>query len=78
MAAEEEHATHAWSEGASRGAHTLKLDSLADGQTRLVKCSPLRDDASGAPISRDRRSVVRIKHALTANDEHCERIRVNH
>lgn len=58
MAAEEEHATHAWSEGASRGAHTLKLDSLADGQTRLVNCSPLRDNASGAPISRETDAVL--------------------
>lgn len=48
MAADGDSETHAWSEGASRGAHAVKLDSLADGQTRLVRCTPLGNGQSGA------------------------------
>lgn len=42
--------THAWSEGASRGMHTLKLDSLADGQTRLISSAPLGDQPGAAAL----------------------------
>ena len=44
----EQRATHNWSIGASRGSHTLQLDSLKDGSTRLVSCAPLSNRPQGA------------------------------
>lgn len=36
-------AVHDWSRGAAEGPHTLRLDGLDDGATRLVCCSALGD-----------------------------------
>lgn len=45
-------ATHAWSTGASQGQHTVKLDALRDGLTRLVSCQRLQGEAlAHFPIS---------------------------
>ena len=33
-------AAHAWSVGASDGRHAIKLDTLDEGQTRLLACTP--------------------------------------
>jgi hypothetical protein len=41
-------AVHDWSVGASGGYHTLQLDSLDEGITRLVSCAPLPTPATVA------------------------------
>jgi hypothetical protein len=47
-------AAHGWGAGASGGAHSVRLDSLEEGATRLVACPPLTPDpaAQGAPGDR--------------------------
>lgn len=44
-------AAHDWSHGASDGRHTVKLDSLDDGTTRLICCPSLGTTALGASRS---------------------------
>lgn len=39
-------AVHDWSVGATAGSHTLVLDSLDEGITRLVGCTPLKADGT--------------------------------
>ena len=42
--------THSWSIGAYGGTHTMQLDAIADGNTRLISCPPTADqpESSGA------------------------------
>ncbi len=38
-------ATHSWSIGAYGGQHTLHLDAVSDGTTRLISCPPANGSA---------------------------------
>ena len=38
-------ATHSWSVGAYGGQHTLHLDAISDGTTRLISCPPANGPA---------------------------------
>lgn len=39
---------HTWSIGASEGAHGVRLDTLDEGQTRLLACVPAQAGDAGA------------------------------
>jgi len=52
-------ATHSWSIGAYGGQHTLHLDAISDGTTRLISCPPANGSAeSDAGVS----SAVTLQH----------------
>lgn len=38
--------THGWSIGASEGDHTIRLDAMDEGMTRLVACPPSAEATS--------------------------------
>ena len=38
--------THGWSVGASEGDHTIRLDAMDEGMTRLVACPPSAEATS--------------------------------
>ena len=40
-------AAHAWSVGASEGRHSVRLDTLDEGQTRLLACTPASPSGQG-------------------------------
>ena len=43
---------HLWSIGATEGTQSIRLDTLDEGQTRLLACTPALPSRPGAPLQR--------------------------